>query len=119
MKGITMMKTLFLFIFIFINTHVMSNMDKYIDFDIIESYKKPITMPAKYLEVFSVVYKDFFTGRYRSDEIESYIVNISESKYLYIIKFHFPWKRPVLGDGSGFYHIDKHTMKIIKVEFSS
>jgi hypothetical protein len=29
--------------------------EKYIDFDIIESYKKPITMPAKYLEVFSVV----------------------------------------------------------------
>jgi hypothetical protein len=29
--------------------------------DIIESYKKPITMPAKYLEVFSVVYKDFFS----------------------------------------------------------
>ncbi|CAC9606289.1 hypothetical protein [uncultured Gammaproteobacteria bacterium] len=117
MKGITMMKTLFLFIFI--NTHVMSNsnMDKYIDFDIIESYKKPITMPAKYLEVFSVVYKDFFTGRYRSDEIESYIVNISESKYLYIIKFHTPWKQLVLGGGSGFYHIDKHTMKIIKVEF--
>jgi hypothetical protein len=42
------MKTLFLFIFIFINTHVMSNMDKDIDFDIIESYKKPITIPAKY-----------------------------------------------------------------------
>ncbi|CAC9642417.1 hypothetical protein, partial [uncultured Gammaproteobacteria bacterium] len=53
------MKTLFLFIFIFINTHVMSNtgiyntMEKYIDFGIIESYKKPITIPAKYLEVFS------------------------------------------------------------------
>jgi hypothetical protein len=27
-------------------------------------------MPAKYLEVFSVVYKDFFSGRYRSNEIE-------------------------------------------------
>jgi hypothetical protein len=37
-------------------------MDENIDFDIIESYKKPITMPAKYLEVFSVVYKDFFSG---------------------------------------------------------
>jgi Na+-transporting NADH:ubiquinone oxidoreductase subunit NqrF len=53
------MKALFLFIFIFINTHVMSNMDKDIDFDIIESYKKPITIPAKYLEVFSIVYKGF------------------------------------------------------------
>jgi hypothetical protein len=41
-KGITMMKTLFLFIFIFINTHVMSNMDENIDFDIIESYKKQL-----------------------------------------------------------------------------
>jgi hypothetical protein len=40
-----MMKALFLFIFIFINTHVMSDMDKDIDFDIIESYKKPITIP--------------------------------------------------------------------------
>ncbi|CAC9485927.1 hypothetical protein [uncultured Gammaproteobacteria bacterium] len=115
MKGITMMKTLFLFIFIFINTHVMSNMDKYIDFDIIESYKKPITMPAKYLEVFSVVYKDF--SSFKSNQIESYIVNISESKDLYIIKFSIPRKQLVLGGGSGFYHIDKHTMKIIKVEF--
>jgi hypothetical protein len=42
-------------------------------------------MPAKYLEVFSVVYKDFFSGRYRSNEIENYIVNISESKDLYNI----------------------------------
>jgi hypothetical protein len=50
-------------------------------------------------------------SKYRSDEIESYIVNISESKYLYIIKFHTPWKQLVLGGGSGFYHIDKHTMK--------
>ncbi|VVM21533.1 hypothetical protein BSPWISOXPB_7261 [uncultured Gammaproteobacteria bacterium] len=30
-----MMKALFLFIFIFINTHVMADMDKYIDFDIL------------------------------------------------------------------------------------
>ena len=57
MKGITMMKTLFIFIFIFINTHVMSNMDENIDFDIIESYKKPITMPAKYLEVANSTHK--------------------------------------------------------------
>jgi hypothetical protein len=56
--------------------HVMSNsnMDKYIDFDIIESYRKPITMPAKYLEVLSVVYKNFSSNRY--DEIEEYIVNV-------------------------------------------
>ena len=115
MKGITMMKTLFLFIFIFINTHVMSNMDENIDFDVIESYKKPITMPAKYLEVFSVVYKNF--SPFKGNKIERYIVNISESKDLYIVKFHIPWKRPVLGGDFGFYHIDKHTMKIIKVEF--
>ncbi|VVM22714.1 hypothetical protein BSPWISOXPB_8816 [uncultured Gammaproteobacteria bacterium] len=30
--------------FYFLNTHVMSDMDKDIDFDIIESYKKPITI---------------------------------------------------------------------------
>jgi hypothetical protein len=36
-------------------------MDENIDFDIVESYKKPITMPAKYLEVFSVVYKKYIT----------------------------------------------------------
>ncbi|VVH60103.1 hypothetical protein BAZOLSSOX_1239 [uncultured Gammaproteobacteria bacterium] len=109
------MKTLFLFIFIFINTHVMSNMDKYIDFDIIESYRKPITMPAKYLEVLSVVYKNFSSNRY--DEIKEYIVNISESKDLYIVEFSIPWKQLVLGGGFGFYHIDKHTMKIIKTKF--
>jgi hypothetical protein len=109
------MKTLFLFIFIFINTHVMSDMDKDIDFDIIESYKKPITIPAKYLEVFSIVYKDFSSNKNR--KVENYIVNISESKDLYIIEFSIPWNRPVLGGGYGFYHIDKHTMKIIKVMF--
>ncbi len=109
------MKTLFLFIFIFINTHVMSNMDEHIDFDVIESYKKPITMPAKYLEVLSVVYKNFSSNRY--DEIEEYIVNISESKDLYIIEFSIPWYQGVLGGGFGFYHIDKHTMKIIKTKF--
>jgi hypothetical protein len=36
------------------------------------SYKKPITMPAKYLEVFSVVYKDFFSDK--SKKIENWIV---------------------------------------------
>ncbi|SHN93051.1 hypothetical protein [bacterium endosymbiont of Bathymodiolus sp. 5 South] len=115
-----MMKALFLFIFIFINTHVMADMDKYIvekyiDFDIIESYKKPITMPAKYLEVFSVVYKDFFSDK--SKKIENWIVNISESKDLYIVELSIPWNQPMLGGGFGFYHIDKHTMKIIKVMF--
>ena len=93
----------------------MSNMDKYIDFDIIESYRKPITMPAKYLEVFSVVYKKFSSNKNR--KIENYTVNISESKDLYIIKFSIPRKRLVAGGGSGFYHIDKHTMKIIKTKF--
>jgi hypothetical protein len=43
----------------------MSNMDKDIDFDIIESYKKPITIPAKYLEVFSIVYKGFSSNKNR------------------------------------------------------
>jgi hypothetical protein len=33
-----------LFLFIFINTHVMSNMDKDIDFDIIESYKVALSI---------------------------------------------------------------------------
>ncbi len=93
----------------------MSNMDENIDFDIIESYKKPITMPAKYLEVFSVVYKKFSSNKNR--KIENYTVNISESKDLYIIKFSIPRKRLVAGGGSGFYHIDKHTMKIIKTKF--
>ncbi|VVM27334.1 hypothetical protein BSPWISOXPB_1146 [uncultured Gammaproteobacteria bacterium] len=39
----------FIYLFYFINTHVMADMDKdivIIDFDIIESYKKPITIPA-------------------------------------------------------------------------
>ncbi len=35
------------------NTGIYNTMEKYIDFGIIESYKKPITIPAKYLEVFS------------------------------------------------------------------
>jgi hypothetical protein len=79
-----------LFLFIFINTHVMSDtdiytMEKYIDFGIIESYKKPITIPAKYLEVFSIVYKHFPSNKDR--KVENYIVNISESKDLYIIEF--------------------------------
>jgi hypothetical protein len=41
-------------------------------------------MPAKYLEVFSVVYKDFFSDK--SKKIENWIVNISESKDLYIVE---------------------------------
>ena len=107
-----------LFLFIFINTHVMSDagiynpIEKYIDFGIIESYKKPITIPAKYLEVFSIVYKHFPSNKDR--KVENYIVNISESKDLYIIEFSIPWNQPVVGGDSGFYHIDKHTMKIIK-----
>ncbi|CAC9592560.1 hypothetical protein [uncultured Gammaproteobacteria bacterium] len=110
-----MMKALFLFIFIFINTHVMSNMNEYIDFDVIESYKKPITIPAKYLEVFSVVYKKFSSNKNR--KIENWIVEISESKDLYIVELGIPWNQPMLGGDYGFYHIDKHTMKIIKVMF--
>ncbi|VVM26167.1 hypothetical protein BSPWISOXPB_5788 [uncultured Gammaproteobacteria bacterium] len=110
-----MMKALFLFIFIFINTHVMADMDKDIDFDIIESYKKPITIPAKYLEVFSIVYKDFYSDK--DHEVGHYIANISESKDLYIVELSIPWNQPMLGGGFGFYHIDKHTMKIIKVMF--
>jgi hypothetical protein len=51
----------------------LTNMDKDIDFDIIESYKKPITIPAKYLEVFSIVYKDFSSNKNR--KVENYIVN--------------------------------------------
>jgi hypothetical protein len=58
--------------------------EKYIDFDIIESYKKPIKMPAKYLEVFSIVYKEFSSNKNR--KIENWIVNISESKDLYIVE---------------------------------
>jgi hypothetical protein len=46
--------------------------EKYIDFDIIESYKKPITMPAKYLEVFSVVYKDFFSDKILPEGVAKY-----------------------------------------------
>ncbi|VVM21532.1 hypothetical protein BSPWISOXPB_7260 [uncultured Gammaproteobacteria bacterium] len=72
-------------------------------------------MPAKYLEVFSVVYKDFFSDK--SKKIENWIVNISESKDLYIVELSIPWNQPMLGGGFGFYHIDKHTMKIIKVMF--
>jgi hypothetical protein len=45
--------------------------DKDIDFDIIESYKKPITIPAKYLEVFSIVYKGFSSNKNR--KVENYI----------------------------------------------
>ncbi len=93
----------------------MSNMNEYIDFDVIESYKKPITIPAKYLEVFSVVYKKFSSNKNR--KIENWIVEISESKDLYIVELSIPWNQPVLGGGYGFYHIDKHTMKIIKVMF--
>jgi hypothetical protein len=36
----------------------------------LESYKKPITMPAKYLEVFSVVYKDFFSDKSKKIKID-------------------------------------------------
>jgi hypothetical protein len=47
-------------------------------------------MPAKYLEVFSVVYKDFFSDK--SKKIENWIVNISESKDLYIVELIYPYQ---------------------------
>ncbi|CAC9595224.1 hypothetical protein [uncultured Gammaproteobacteria bacterium] len=104
-----------LFLFVFINTYIMADINKYIDFDVIESYKKSIIMPAKYLEVFNVAYKDFSSNK--NHKIENYIVNISEKKDLYIIKFSIPWNPPVAGGGFGVYHIDKYTMEIIKVKF--
>jgi hypothetical protein len=42
-------------------------------------------------------------------------ISTEESSNLWVI--HFPWKRPELGGGYGFYHIDKLTMNIIKVMF--
>jgi hypothetical protein len=50
-----------------------------------------VTMPAKYLEVFSVVYKNF--SPFKGNKIERYIVNISESKDLYIVELSIPWNQ--------------------------
>jgi hypothetical protein len=44
-------------------------------------------------------------------------IDTLESKDLYIVELSIPWNQPMLGGGFGFYHIDKHTMKIIKVMF--
>jgi hypothetical protein len=74
----------------------MSDMDKDIDFDIIESYKKPITIPAKYLEVFSIVYKDFYLLFIKHN------FNNFHSMLIYMIKSKtsaqhglIPWTSPI------------------------
>jgi hypothetical protein len=68
-------------------------------------------MPAKYLEVFSVVYKDFFSDK--SKKIENWIVNISESKDLYIVELSIPWNKINIFLHNIFIHIS-HNMSIYK-----